>query len=335
MSSSKINAAIFILTQNTDVRKTYLKTSLYFLFKNFNAKYNYPVIILHEGDFDAEAQTEILTSIRKSSRHCVSFRTLDPDDFKLPDHIDRHKMERCIEANAVPYWRNEKYRMMCRFWIVNFQKYTTGYDYVMRLDDDSFIEEPVPDMFEKMKTKNLVYTSNLLHVDCGICCYGMKEFFEKIHPESKSKIEQMFIPQEIPSRTVVIHPLRTILSLTQDPLPDIGEKIKLSMPIMYYNNFFITSTKFWQRKEVIRDIEEIDKNGSIFYFRWGDAPLQSLLVMLHAKEDEVSRSIFKYSKRLQRESLYGGDKQWHSYMPETYDKTSCITEDENMAKALS
>jgi hypothetical protein len=33
-----IKAAIFILTQNTTERKVYLKTSLYFLFKNFNAK---------------------------------------------------------------------------------------------------------------------------------------------------------------------------------------------------------------------------------------------------------------------------------------------------------
>jgi hypothetical protein len=43
---------IFILTQNTVERKVYLKTSLYFLFRNFNAKYKYPIIILHEGDYD-------------------------------------------------------------------------------------------------------------------------------------------------------------------------------------------------------------------------------------------------------------------------------------------
>ena len=41
-----INAAILILTQNTIERKVYLKTSLYFLFKNFNHIYKYPIIIL-------------------------------------------------------------------------------------------------------------------------------------------------------------------------------------------------------------------------------------------------------------------------------------------------
>jgi len=50
-----LKAAIYILTQNKLERKIYLKTCLYFLFKNFNAKFKYPVIILHEGDYDNNA----------------------------------------------------------------------------------------------------------------------------------------------------------------------------------------------------------------------------------------------------------------------------------------
>jgi len=332
-----MNAAIFILSQNTDVRKTYLKTSLYFLFKNFNAEHKYPVIIFHEGDFDDKSQTEILMSIRASCRSCVTFKAVDTDDFTVPPHIDEDKMNKCIATKPTPYWRNAKYRMMCRWWLIHMPKYAEGYEYVMRIDDDSFIEEPVPDLFNWMKEKKLVYASNLLHLDCGICCYGMKELFDKLHPDKKNKIAEMFVEQEIPTRSVSIHPFRTLLSITHSgngsvgsaAMPKIDEKIKIMMPIMYYNNFFITRTDFWKRKEVQQDIEAIDKNGSIFYFRWGDAPLQSILVMLHTKEGEVSRSIFKYSKRLQREAFYGDDKQFHTYFPITYDKSSCITE-ENM-----
>lgn len=324
-----MNAAIFILSQNNDVRKTYLKTSLYFLFKNFNAEFKYPVIIFHEGDFDDKSQTEIIMSIRMSCRSLVTFRAVDKDDFVLPPHIDEAKMNRCIATNPTPYWRNAKYRMMCRWWIVHMPKYAEGYDYVMRVDDDSFIEETIPDLFDWMEKKKLVYASNFLHMDCGICSYGMKEFFESLHPEKKKEIKEMFIEQELPMRNVSIHPFRTLLSITQDPLPKMGETMKIQMPIMYYNNFFITRTDFWKRPEVQKDIEAIDKNGSIFYFRWGDAPLQSILVMLHSKDGEVSRSIFKYSKRLQRESFWGADKQFHSYFPADYTKSSCITE-ENM-----
>ena len=63
-----MKAAICYLTQNNDIRKTYLKTSLYFLFKYFNEKFRYPVIIFHEGDYDNEAQQDIINSIRASCR---------------------------------------------------------------------------------------------------------------------------------------------------------------------------------------------------------------------------------------------------------------------------
>ena len=116
-------SAILILTQNTIERKIYLKTTLYFLFKNFNAKYKYPVIILHEGDYDNIAINEISTSIRKDCRYLIEFKKIDSSDFEIPKYIDEDKMNRCIKSVPVPYWRNKNYRLMCNFWINNFIKY--------------------------------------------------------------------------------------------------------------------------------------------------------------------------------------------------------------------
>lgn len=322
-----LNAAIFYLTQNTDVRRTHLKTSLYFLFRHGNAKYRYPVIILHEGDYDAKAQRDVLMSIRASCRSLVTFRALDSSDFQLPPHIDSDKLKRCIATRATPYWRNEKYRMMCRWWLVHFPRYAASYDYVMRLDDDSIIEEPIPDLFEWAAKKDLVYASNFLHVDCGICCYGMKDYFEKMYPDKKTALQEAFVPQEVPLRAVEFHPFRTLLSMTQDPLPALGEKMTLHMPLIWYNNFFITKPSFWQREDVQKAIRAIDENGSIFYFRWGDAPIQTLLVAMHAEPSEYSRAVFRYSKRMQREAFLGDDGEYHSYMPGDYDQSSCVIED--------
>jgi hypothetical protein len=322
-----MDCAIFILTQNTEIRKVYLKTTLYFLFRHFNAEFKYPVVIFHEGDYDADSQTEILQGIRESCRSLVSFRALDAGDFSVPEHIDKDKLKRCIETKPVPYWRNEAYRNMCRWWVVHVHKYAKGYTYIMRIDDDAIIEEPIPDLFEWAKNKNFVYASNMLHTDCGICNYGMRQFFEKRYPEKKDLLGKLFVQQQLPSRAVKVHPFRTLLSITQqDTLPNIGETITIDMPTILYNNFFITKTSFWQREDVKALVDEVDKDGSIYYFRWGDAPLHTLIVNMLASPDEIARSVFKYSKRLQRESFKGNDKVYYSYMPLTYDKSSCASE---------
>lgn len=329
--TSRVNAAILYLTQNTDVRKTHLKTSLYFLFKNFNANYRYPVIILHEGDFDMKAQQEIITSIRSSCRSLITFVELDKGDFEVPDFIDKEKVQNIIDLKPVPYWRNMKYRLMCRWWLVHMPKYAKGYDYIMRMDDDSIVEEPIKkDLFEWMDSKKLVYASNLIHIDCGMCCYGMQDFFKSMFPQRSEFVERLFVGGE--ANTQHIHDFRSVISIAStvhgnDKMPQLGEKIKLPMPIMYYNNFHITRPSFWLREDVKRAIDAIDRNGSIFYYRWGDAPLQSILVALFTNENEISRCQFMYSKRMQREAFLGDDNLWYQFMPDTYDKTSCITQE--------
>lgn len=321
------NAAIFYLTQNSEVRRTYLKTSLYFLFRNFNASFKYPVIIFHEGDYDIGSQEDVLMSIRESCRSLVSFQTLDINDFKIPSHIDADRVRKIVALRPVPYWRNEKYRMMCRWWTVLFHKYGTSYDYIMRLDDDSFIEEPIEiDMFEQMKQKGHVYASNIIHNDCAMCSYGMKEFFEKRFPEKKHMIPELFMQSKLPMRAIQCHTFRSVLSINQDIQEPVHEYLEGWSPIIYYNNFFITDMRFWRRPDVQELVDEIDKKGSIFYYRWGDAPLHTLIVSLMAGPDKIDRFKFKYSKRMQREAFRGDDGHLHCYMPGVYNHSSCMSE---------
>lgn len=315
-----VKAAICYLTQNTPIRKTYLKTSLYFLFKYFNEKYRYPIIIFHEGDYDITSQREILFGIRKSCRDLLVFRTISPDDFKVPTHIDKEKLQSIlnIDPSPTPYWRDIKYRLMCRWWLMHFMDYVKEYEYVMRLDDDSFIEEHInADFFESMKTKDLDYLSNFIHYDCGICCYGMKNFFEKEFLDKGSEIEDIFNYSEIKN---VSESIKKLFSITQDAFDK-----KIWFPTMYYNNFFVTRTSFWITSEMKAILEKIDKNGSIFYYRWGDSPIQTILLMLMSKPEKITKASFAYSKRIQREAFIGNDKNFYSYMPDQYYKNSCLT----------
>lgn len=322
---TSIKAGIFILTQNTIERKIYLKTSLYFLFRNFNKKYNYPVIILHEGDFNKVTEDEIRHSVRENHRHLITFKVIHKEDFELPQHIDKERVEKSVAIQPVPYWRNIKYRLMCYFWVKHFHKYTEGFDYVMRLDDDSIIEEPlVQDLFQLMASKDLVYMSNIIHVDCGLCNYGMKEMFESILPLYKDRINNgMFIKSKLPSGSEVFNKFKNVVTNFEGKEYTSSEFVT-EMPLMYYNNFFITATNFWKRDDVKEVIDKIDQHGGIFYYRYGDAPIQTLIVTLMAPE-KISRSVFKYSKRLQREVFIDSENKLHSYMPKSYDNSSCIS----------
>jgi len=329
-----VSAAIFYLTQNTPVRRTYLKTSLYFLFRHFNAEFKYPVILFHEGDYDLRSQEDVLLSVRESCRSLVSFQTLDPEDFKLPAHIDAEKVRRIVALKPVPYWRNEKYRMMCRWWLTGFAKYAKNYAYVMRLDDDSFIEEPLKqDMFRMMEEKKAVYASNLIHTDCGLCCYGMKEFFE---PKFRKKgqealIGELFMPMKIPMKAIQCHTFRSVLTLNN--VTHVPEELPAWSPVIYYNNFFVMSMDFWRSPEVQTLVDEIDQNGSIFYYRWGDAPLHTVIVSLLGGVDRIERFSFKYSKRMQREAFLGDDGNLHCYMPGDYKSSSCVSDRAQQASA--
>lgn len=317
-------SAIIILTQNTPERKIYLKTSLYFLFKNFNATYKYPIIILHDGDYDSISIDEINTSIRKDYRYLIEYKKIDACDFEIPKYIDEDKMNRCIKSAPVPYWRNKNYRLMCNFWINNFIKYCSDYDYIMRIDDDSIIEEPIStDIFKIIEDKNLNYMSNIIHVDCSICNYGMKDFFEKILPEKIDKIKDLFLDHQLESSSPHFDKFKN-LYMALNSKEYVGNSVNMAMPLMYYNNFSVIRMSVWKSPEIKNIINKINETGYIFYCRWGDGPLQTIIMTLYDK-DKLSKLEFKYSKRLQRESFKDDNGTYHSYMPSNYTDSSCVS----------
>jgi len=318
-----IKGAIFILTQNTIERRVYLKTSLYFLFKNFNAKYKYPVIILHEGDYTEDAKKEIIAGIRSECRNLLTFKQIDEEDFRIPSHIDIDKMNSIIDLRVVPYWRNQKYRSMCYFWMKNFSKYTKDYNYVMRLDDDSIIEEPIKyDLFEMMSDKDYIYISNIIHLDCSLCNYGMKDFFLKHYASKKDKINELFMDHTLNSNNEYFNKFKSLHKALNNEDYE-GASIELNMPFMYYNNFNIINVDVWNKPEIQDIVNKIDEQGYIFYCRWGDAPLQTIILSLY-DNTRITKVNFKYSKRLQREAFKDDEGKLHSFMPSDYDNNSCV-----------
>lgn len=305
-----MKAAIIYLTQNTIERKIYLKTSLYFLFRNFNQKYRYPVLILQD-DYDETSKADVLLSVRLDFRSLIKFINIDPADFDLPD-LDLERLKRVQSLpDPVIWWRDEKYRKMCRWWLVHFYKYVSDYDYIMRMDDDSIIEEEIPDYIEMASKEQLIYISNMVHYDCCVCCFGLKEFFESRY----EKVDHLFDFVTVNFNSL-IPSVQNLLKANNSPRAA-EEKITLARPIMFFNNFHITSTSFWLQPKIRKIIKDLDKEGLIFYYRLGDAPVETLIVLLECPE-KVKCFQFKYSKRIHREAFKDASGKFHNIMPVNY-----------------
>ncbi|MAT09982.1 MAG: hypothetical protein CMM02_03150 [Rhodopirellula sp.] len=322
--SSQIKASIMILTQNTIERKVYLKTTLYFLFRNFNNKYKYPITILHEGDYKERDIKEIISGIRGDEcKSLINFKELNKEDFELPSHINKEILEKSINTQIVPYWRNKKYRLMCNFWFKNFIKYCDNYDYIMRLDDDSIIEEPInTDVFKLLKENDHVYMSNIVHVDCGLCNYNMKELFSNLFPDKKDELDKLFVSANISKDHNIYNKFKELYKIINNTDYN-DDNININMPIMYYNNFFVTDVNFWKRNDVKNYVSIISNNPNFYYYRYGDAPLQTILLSL-LEPNKITRTVFKYSKKLQREAFIDLNNNIHSFMPNNYDNSSCV-----------
>tara|TARA_Y100000992_G_scaffold67978_1_gene42269 strand:+ start:211 stop:1011 length:801 start_codon:yes stop_codon:yes gene_type:complete len=112
---------------------------------NFNVRYNYPLVIFHEGNID-EGQQKYIIEKSEGGKN-IKFVNISAD----------WTMD--MTGGMKDPWKNcAGFNKMCRFYSFPVYKYLQEYDYAMRLDDDSFIETEIKyDIFEDMHKNNLDY----------------------------------------------------------------------------------------------------------------------------------------------------------------------------------
>lgn len=322
----RINAAFVILSQATPERVVYLKSTLYFLFRRFNARpeTRYPVRVLHEGDFDARLQDEIRAGLRGDCGGLLRFVKLDEGDFDVPTWIDRARLDRNLAARPVPYWRDLRYRLMCRFWLAHAHKYVDDLDFYCRLDDDAWIEDDVPgDFIAAAAGAGAVLAGAIVHIDCPICTHGMRALFRDMGLVNDANDARLFLRA----------PLKREFLEGIDAVPEydgVGAMVA-TMPVNLFNNFSVNDVAFWRRDDVRAVLRAIDATGNVFYYRWGDAPLLTLIASTLGNTrypgggggtGGLQLLKVRYSKRLQREAFVDAAKTPHRYMPGSYDDDS-------------
>ena len=112
---------------------------------NFNCRYNYPLVIFHEGNIDETQQKYIIE------------KSLGGENIQFIDISEDWTMD--MTGGMKDPWKNcAGFNKMCRFYSYPVYKYLWEYDYAMRLDDDSFIETEIKyDIFEDMHKNGYDY----------------------------------------------------------------------------------------------------------------------------------------------------------------------------------
>jgi hypothetical protein len=238
----KPKAAIYILTDSK--RVVLLQMALRSLDRYFNRKFDYPVIVFHDGGI-AEFLLDNLRRLTSSNLFLQRVEISPPRDLaNIPE------MDSC---SGLPI----SYRNMCRFntLLVYEEEIFNGLDYYWRLDTDSvFTREISFDIFKRMKENNSVYGYIHITEDRETCV-------ENLWPTTENYIAKMHLKQSF-----------------LDKWPNRK---------MFYNNFEVSRIDFWRSEKVQHYLRYIDESGGIYYNRWGDAPIKSLVLALFLEWDKL------------------------------------------------
>lgn len=146
-----------------------------------------------------------------------------------------------------------------------------GYEWVMRLDEDSFIHSHIPyDLVEFMEGRGLQYAYRVdTHED--------KHYAVGFQQIVRSHLA-MFFRDPYPSALLSHCTPPSLEGLSQD-----------WNHFTFYNNFFLTNVSLWHRPNVRRFLEHVDRMGGIYTHRWGDAPIQTAAVQMFVPGEQVHK----------------------------------------------
>lgn len=259
------------------------------LFQNYNNEFQHDVLIFHEGDFDISSQKEV-----KKDRQAIHFHQIA---FEIPSFLNPAEIPEKWDG---VYGIGQRH--MARFFgfsIFHILK-ELGYDWFMRLDDDSFIHSKIHyDLFDFMQKNKYDYGYRTMLKEPLRPTFGFSEMVlafikaERIKPYSflknfdKSSVlnnDTFSLKGKIKKRlTNLIDLLAEELHHDLNNWPSPTEWNRLT----YYNNFLITRIDFWLQPTVQSFLGFLDRVGGSYKYRWSDHIVQTAAIQIFMSENKV------------------------------------------------
>lgn len=256
--------------------------------KNLDPDCKHDLILFHEGNISEAEQEQRMSEIPK-----LKFIDISDRCFKLPDWIDPEGGNGRMNGDK---YERIGYKHMCRFYSLQIFDYLDDYDYVMRLDDDGFIETPVGfDLFEHMEEQGAEFLYRILDWDTHKPT--LNRFPQIVHryieergltiPGSYDFIDVKLRTEQPPHTR---HKWHTYPGLQTWSKGVMGFCTKLHSILGYYSNFYASRLDFWRRPDVQDFLNYIDKDGCIYYWRVGDQPIHAAALQLFLDPDKIIRT---------------------------------------------
>lgn len=288
-----MKTGIFIFTKQ--YRKEYLKNTLYFLFKNYNHQYNHDVYIL-TTDYNNSDKEEILLGIRDDCQKLVKFKDIK---LEIPDNVNKDKLSLLVNYDITTDWYDIEYRNLTYYMLYTFwDDIGNEFDYVMKLNDDTIIEEPIKEDFFKLidnRANNLLFC--MMRNYCSISSFGMYDLLKANVSENVERLDTFNSSTKIVEETSVTNFKKLHKTVFNKDYP--MNEIELKQPMIPNDAFMVIRASFMTNKKILPYMNKIKDLGYIHYFKWSFSLVVSSLAMMICN-DKVTRCVFKASEERNR-----------------------------------
>jgi hypothetical protein len=228
-----------------------LKQALDSLYEKYINQFPCDMVIFHEDDFPDSFKEQATKKYKN-----IFFKLVE---FKPPKHLTQENLN---FKDPTPFL-GMSYRTMCYFYAMKFYEYLEEYDWYWRLDVDSIILNKIGfDVFDYLENNNKVYGYVAQIPEHPPVIKGFGKFTTNYL--KKYNVKGKFT----------------------DYLLD--EKGEYNCK-MIYNNFEICKLSNYKNPEAKRFLEEINKTGAIYEYRWGDAPIRTMMLSLITDRSQIHR----------------------------------------------
>jgi hypothetical protein len=226
---NKNKNAVMVLTRGYDNNEKYLSL----ISRNKSIRKNLinketDIVIFHEGNI-----TDLQQSYIKNETPDLNIIFTDISEFAFKKENEEIPFYKSYDKKINP---PKGYRHMCHFWFIDFLKYCENYDYILRIDEDCFIDFIIDDIFDLLPNKIVIAGMNV--EDENGVVFGLNNF--------------------------------TLKFLIENNFNNIKPRL-VDGP--YTNIFALNLIKVRNNELILKYIKAIDDSKNIYIYRWGDLPL--------------------------------------------------------------